>query len=228
MDLIKQNDKGEFVISQTAWDKIYKKEMEPVKIEIKENPAILEDLNNKLFEEVWNKYASGNISKWEMDSVCFYRNAHELAHIDKERYNISNYNELAEEPIIDKVWTTKDGKEIPIFQLTRICGTVIDKNKIKNLVTLLTDNGVVGVKIYRAQFSKYDKQISVKNELTGKKTIIERSWFKRGNKLMLSGIRRGDNFVPKVYKNGLFEFPIELITSIDENGIIEVAGERAE
>jgi len=228
MDLIKQNEKGEFVIGQTTWDKIYKKEMEPVKVEIKENPAILEDLNNKLFEEIWNKYASGNISKWEMDSVCFYHNAHELAHIDKERYGISNYNNLAEEPIIDKVWTTKDGKEIPIFKLTRICGTVIDKNKTKNLVTLLTDDGVVGVKIYRAQFSKYDKQISVKNELTGKKTIIERSWFKRGNKLMLSGIRRGDNFVPKVYKNGLFEFPIELITSIDENGIIEVAGERAE
>jgi len=71
MDLINKNEKGEFVIGQTSWDKIYKKEMEPVKVEIKENPAILEDLNNKLFEEIWNKYASGNISKWEMDSVCF-------------------------------------------------------------------------------------------------------------------------------------------------------------
>ena len=45
---------------------------------------------------------------------------------------------------------------------------------------------------------------------------------------MVAGIRRGDNFVPKIYKNSEFEYPIELITSIDENGIVEVAGERAE
>ena len=228
MDLIKQDEKGNFVISQTTWDKIYKKEMEAIKVELKENPAILEDLNKKLFNEVWNKYADGSISKWEMDSVCFYYNEHELAHIDKDRYHIENYEDLSEEPIVENVWTTKEGKEIPIFKLTRICGTVVDKNKTKNLVTLLTDDGVVGVKIYRAQFSKYDKQISVKDEITGKKTIIERSWFKRGNKLMMSGIRRGDNFVPKVYKKCEFEFPIELITRVNEDGTVEVAGERAE
>ena len=100
---------------------------------------------------------------------------------------------------------------------------------MKNIVTLLTENGVVNLKIYRAQFSKYDKQISVKDPVTGKKTIIERSWFKRGNKLMVAGIRRGDNFVPKIYKNNAyFTYPIELITSIDEDGIVTVAGERAE
>ena len=44
---------------------------------------------------------------------------------------------------------------------------------------------------------------------------------------MISGIRRGDNFIPKVYKKGQFEFPIELITSINDDGEIEVAGERA-
>ena len=150
-----------------------------------------------------------------MDSVCFYSHIHELAAIDKDRYGIVDYEQLPENPEIDKIWTTKDGKEIPIFKLNRICGTVIDKNKTKNIVTLLTDSGVVNMKIYRAQFSKYDKQISVKNPETGKKTIIERSWFKRGNKLMVAGISE-------------FEYPIELITSIDENGIVEVAGERAE
>ena len=228
MDLIKQDEKGNFIISQTTWDKIYKKEMEPVKVEIKENPAILEDLNNKLFKEMWDKYASGTISKWEMDAVCFYHHAHELAYINKEEYGIIDYNELPEQPMVDKVWTTKDGKEIPIFKLFRVCGTVIDKNKTKNIVTLLTDSGVVNLKIYRAQFSKYDKQISVKDPVTGKKTIVERSWFKRGNKLMVAGIRRGDDFVPKVYKNCEFEFPIELITDINDEGMVTVAGERAE
>lgn len=231
MDLVEQNEKGNFIIKQSVWDKIYKKEMEGIKEELKTNLTILENLNNKLFEEMWNKYASGTISKWEMDSVCFYYHKHELAQIDKKRYRISNFYDLSEEPIIESTWKPKDRdgnvtKEIPLFKLTRICGTVIDKDKNKNLVTLLTDDGVVGVKIYRAQFSKYDKQISVKDEVTGKKTIVERSWFRRGNKLMVSGIRRGDNFVPKVYKKSEFEFPIELITSINDEGEIEVAGER--
>lgn len=231
MDFIKQDDKGNFVITQTTWDKIYKKEMEVIKEELKANPAILEDLNNKLFNEVWNKYADGTISKWEMDSVCFYYHEHELAHIDKDEYGIVNFNSLSEEPTVESVWTPKDKdgnitKEIPLFKINRICGTVIDKNKTKNIVTLLTDEGVVNVKIFRSQFSKYDKQISVKDEVTGKKTIIERSWFKRGNKLMIAGIRRGDNFVPKVYKKGLFEFPIELIYSVDNSGMVELAGER--
>ena len=229
MDLVSQNKEGQFMIKQREWDKIYKKEMTDIREELKTNPKILEDLNKKLFDSVWNKYADGNISKWEMDSVCFYYDKHELADIDKERYYIEDYFDLSEEPEVDNIWKTKEGKEIPIFKLTRICGTVIDKNKMKNIVTLLTENGVVNLKIYRAQFSKYDKQISVKDPVTGKKTIIERSWFKRGNKLMVAGIRRGDNFVPKIYKNNVyFTYPIELITSIDEDGIVTVAGERAE
>ena len=227
MDLISQDDNGNFRIKQTEWDKIYKRQMSGIREELKTNTSILDNLNNKLFNAMWNKYANGTISKWEMDSVCFYHHKHELADIDKERYMIENYIDLPEEPVIDNVWTTKDGKEVPIFKLTRICGTVIDKNKTKNIVTLLTDTGVVSLKIYRAQFSKYDKQISVKDEVTGKKTIIERSWFRRGNKLMITGLRRGDSFVPKVYKNGVFEFPIELITNLNEDGSIDVAGERA-
>lgn len=229
MDLISQDEKGNFIIKQSSWDKIYKKEMDGIREELKTNEDILNDLNKKLFDGVWNKYAQGTVSKWEMDSVNFYYHIHELAHIDKERYSIVDYNKLNEEPEVDTVWTTKDGKEIPIFKLNRICGTVIDKNKTKNIVMLLTDSGVVAVKIYRAQFSKYDKQISIKDEQTGKKTIVERSWFKRGNKLMIVGIRRGDNFVPKIYKNNKqFDYPIELIVDIDNDGLVTVAGERAE
>ena len=182
LDLVSQDENGNFRIKQNEWDKIYKKEMTGIKEELKTNPDILINLNNKLFKEVWDKYAEGSISKWEMDSVCFYSHQHELAGIDKDKYYLTDYNSLEENPKVDKIWTTKDGKEIPIFELNRICGTVIDKNKTKNIVTLLTDTGVVQVKIYRAQFSKYDKQISVKDEATGKKTIVERSWFKRDRK----------------------------------------------
>lgn len=226
MDLVSQDEDGAYVIKQSIWTKIYKTQMETIKEEMKTNQSILQNLNTKLFNKMWDKYASGNISKWEMDSVSFYYHNHELLNIDKEKYHIDNFFNLNEEPEVETVWE-KDGKDIPIFKLHRICGTVIDKDKMKNIVTLLTEDGVVNVKIFRSQFSKYDRQISVKDEVTGKKTIIEKSWFKRGNKIMFVGIRRGDNFVPKIYKrNPYFEFPVDLITSINEEGIIEVAGER--
>ena len=229
MDLIEQDENKNFKIKQSYWDKIYKKQMENVKQELKTNTSILENLNNKLFNNMWEKYASGNRSKWEMDSVSFYYDNHELKNIDKKKYYIDNFFDLPEEPEVDTIWQ-KDGKDIPIFKLHRICGTVIDKNKIKNSVTLLTEEGVVTVKIYRAQFSKYDRQISVKDPVTGKKTIIEKSWFKRGNKVMIAGIRRGNEFIPKIYKrNNKFDFPIELILNLDEKtGEVVLAGERAE
>ena len=104
---------------------------------------------------------------------------------------------------------------IYIYQLNRIDGTVIGKDKLKNIVTILTQYVIVKLKIYRSQFSKYDRQIVEKDEETLKKKVIEKSWFTRGNQLIITGIRRGsDNFVPKVYKKTPYA-PIELITNID-------------
>ena len=95
-----------------------------------------------------------------------------------------------------------------------IAGTVIEKNKLKNIVTLLTQYGVVKVKIYKPQFVKYDKQSFIKDEVTGKKTVTEKSWFTRGNKLIIQCIRRGDNAIPKAYKTSPYK-PITLISDID-------------
>ena len=39
-------------------------------------------VNNILFDDVWKKYAEGNVSKWEMDSVSFYSHKHELDGVD--------------------------------------------------------------------------------------------------------------------------------------------------
>ena len=53
------------------------------------------------------------------------------------------------------------GKRIPLFKLHRIAGTVLDRDKAKKTVMLLTTTGVVAVKIYGA-FEAYDRQISVR------------------------------------------------------------------
>ena len=134
---------------------------------------------------------------------------------------------MPEEPQIEKTFK-KNNRVIPLYKITRIMGTVLDRDKTRKTVTLLTKNGVVIVKIYGDAFTNYDKQISVKNPITGKKTIVERSWLKRGNKIIVTGIRRGSNeFVCKKYKSTPYSL-IELITKVNKNGTIETQDKRYE
>lgn len=227
-DLLTFDDESNCCILQKDWDKIYKKQMEGMR-EFLSNPTTLESLNNNLIKDLLDKYCLGTISKWEMDSIGFYNGAHELTGVDNSRYEITNYFDLPIEPEIEKVFTTKDGKDIPIFKLYRIAGTVLEKNKLKNILTLLTKDGVVKVKIFKPQFVKYDKQIFEKDIETGKKKIIEKSWFTRGNKLIITGIRRDDFFIPKIYKNCKYDYPIGLINEIDYfDGTLDIQTERSE
>lgn len=220
------NEEETAKILQTKWDSIYKKDMEPVRVWMKTNQEeILNNLNSNLLNEVKDKYADGNISKWEMDSLSFYYHPHELANLKKEIYDIDDFNKLQENEI-DKEFPTKTGEIITMFKIHRIAGTVIDKNKDKGLVILLTPTGVVNVKIWKNQFAKWDKQISERGS-DGKKHVIEKSFFTRGNKLIITGIRRGDDFVPKKYKSTTYPL-FERIDKIDDKGfILESVVERA-
>ena len=70
--------------------------------------------------------------------------------------------------------------------------------------------------LVRRRLSKlYDKQLSQRGE-DGKKHVIEKSWFSRGTKLMVQGIRRGDGFIPKKRKQSFYPI-ISKITSVDNN-----------
>ena len=213
------------VISQTQWDAIYKKQMDPVRDYLKANKdAMLKKLNNKILLENWDKYCAGSVSKWEMDSIGFYYHEHELARVDESAYSICDLNELPTQPEIDRI-IMMQGKEIPMYKLHCLAGTVVDKNKNKNSITLLTKYGVVNVKIYQAQYAKFDKQISEKNP-DGTKTVKEKSWFTRGTKLLVTGIRRDDTFQLKKYKNTPGEV-VQLITKVDdEDGLMCLQSKR--
>ena len=208
---------GKQLILQKVWDKKYASGMEKLKLHLKNSTDLLNKLNQQLYQEVFDKYAQGSISKWEMDSVNFYYHEHEMAHINFYQYDIRDFSEQSDNPIVEKIIQTKDGKKIPMFELWRIAGTVIDKNKLKHTVTLSTPFGIVDVKIYKSQFAKYDKQLSEKQS-DGTKKVVEKSWFSRGNKLMITGIRRDGNFIPKVYKNSIYQYPIQLIDKIEKDG----------
>lgn len=226
MDKLISTENG-FMIKQTVWDKIYQKHMDIIRPFVKNNSEqLLEAINNRIISDNWNKYCSGSISKWEMDAISCYFHEHELAATKIARYNIKSFSKLPEQPEVAFIYEKK-GQSIPIFEITRICGTVLDKDKNKNLVTLLTTDGVVEVKLYGPVFNNYNKQISVKNEVTGKKTIIEKSWLSRGNKIIVTGMRRESMFIAKKYKNTPYHL-VELITEITEDGSIKTVGERAD
>lgn len=209
-----------FGIKQIAWKKIYDEVMDRIRPYLKENnQKLLTSVNSRLTEDVWNKYCLGNTSKWEMDSVSCYFHEHELARVDNAYYGFSNFFDLSEEPEIERVFEIK-GKRVPIFKIHRIYGTVLDRDKMKKLVTLLTPDGVVTVKIFGEVFNIYDRQISEKGA-DGKKYVKEKSTFARGNKIVVCGIRDGDSFRAKKYKATPYHL-CELIEEVYPDGKIKM------
>lgn len=187
-------------ILQSAWDKVYQAFMDIARVWLKDNQKeILEEYNFMLFKETWEKYATGNTSAWEMSSVCFYHGEHELKDVNYNKYGIVDYESLPSEPRVDYFFK-RNGREIPIYKIYKIIGTVIAKNDSRHSISLLTTTGVVSVKFTGEYYSMFKKQISEK-QADGKKKVMEKSWFTRGTKLMIAGFRRDDQFVAKTYKN---------------------------
>lgn len=217
------NDK--IIINQKTWDKIYSAEMDKVRNWIKENKEqILTELNTKLFEQTWEKYAKGTISSWEMDSLCFYYHAHELSNVDFDKYGIKDFNELESREI--EGYIKRNRREIPIFKIYTIAGTVIAKNDTKATVNLLTPTGVVPVKFNKEYYSMFKKRICQLNKETGKKQIVEEGWFKKGTLLLVNGYRREDTFVAKTYKS-TNAHQLYKILSINSNHTLTITSERA-
>lgn len=187
-------------------------------------------LKEQHIQELWEKYCKGSVSKWEMESLNYYYHKHELEHVDIEKYKIDSFYNLPEEPYVIQYKPNKQGKVYPEYRLNRIVGTVLDKNKNKHTVSLLTTDGVVTIKFYDGLFNFYNKTIKKKMIVKGKEknVTIEKPWFTRGNKLVINGIRRGDSFFPKKAYNSdyLSRHTVALIYSIDDFGNMELQLER--
>ena len=226
MDLLKLSNSYIFEIKQTDWDKIYKKQMDIIRPFIQRNKeGLLNSINNKLRQDLWDKYCDGNISKWEMDSISCYIHEHELVHLKNSVYGLADFYKLPDEPEVAYRFKSKQtGQLVPLYRIYRIAGTVLDKDKTRKTITLLTKDGVVSVKLFGAAFTHYDRQISQRGA-DGKKHVIEKSWFTRGNKIIVSGIKQEGMFIGKKYKSNDWHL-VELITKIEDNGKIRVKRER--
>lgn len=195
---------------------------------ILKNKEVIEEYNKLIYQQIKDKYAKGNESQWEMNSMNYYKGKHELENVDTNRYSITNFFELPSDPVVNETWTSKNGRVFKRYKLSLIMGTVLDRNKDKHTIDLLTPQGVVTLKYYSGLFNHYNKTISKVVDEKGKKVKkrIEESWFKRGSKILVYGFRNGDNFFPRKYKNSIFEHTTMKIQDINTDGTIQVQFER--
>lgn len=214
------------VIKQDTWKKLYTKGMKKARDYFKVcQQELLDQLNNSLFQEMWNKYAKGTYADWEMDSLGFYFHEHPLTNINKQDYNISIYKDLPEKPVVQYTFK-RNNINIPIFETTRIVGTVIAKDDTRSQISILTvESGVVTVKFTREYYAKYNKRIS-ELQADGTKKVREEGWFKKGTKVLINGFRREDMFVAKRYKKQAMSHQLYRILNIDNDGNIEITNKR--
>ena len=200
VDLLEEFEEG-LAIKDTVWKKLYTKGMDKARDYFKANQdKLLEQLNNKLFQEMWNKYASGSLATWEMDSLGFYYHEHPLKNINKTMYNIVPYNELPSNPTVERKFK-RNGVDIPLFKTTRIIGAVVAKEDNKSCISLLTpESGVVTVKMSRDYYARLNRQIS-ELQADGTKKVREKGWFTRGTLLVFNGFKRSGMFFTKSYRH---------------------------
>ena len=203
-----------------TWDKQYQAFMDVFRDWLRtDGNTVLSDLNAQIFKEDWIKYAKkSNLAAWEMEVLCFYSHPHELLNVNMNKYGLSNFSNIPSDPVVERTFY-KNNHAINIFKLYRICGTCIAKNKVKSTVSLLTTDGVVNVKFRKEYFALFDKRISERGD-DGVKHVVEKSWFDRGNMILVQGIRSGDEFITKKYASSGGHHLYHIIDIKDNNELV--------
>ena len=217
------------IISEKKFLKEWKKKQESLS-EWLSQPETLKQFNDAVLKSIMEDKASGNIAKWEMDSLCFYYTEHALAHLNEEKYGVVNFFELPEIPkTYDYYYRYINGekKAIDKYQIVRLAGTVLDNDNNKHMITLLTQYGVVTCKYNKGQYSHYNKRITQLNE-DGKKKVLDNSWLSRGTNLLICGYRQDDIFRVYKYKDTIYTHTTYRIDSINDQGEVEVTTDRVQ
>ena len=193
-DQVEYDEFNSMYFEERRWKRYYDQNMLPIKNYIQKNhDALLKQMNEHAVKEKEGKYMKGTIADWEMDSLSFYYTHHKFEEEEYQKalqkWGVCNFNDLPEEPEIE--WQNGEAKK---FRLSTIAGVAIGRDKMKNLVGVLTTDGYFNVKVYRSTFNKFDKQIKTAAE-------TEKSWFSKGTMLLLQGYRMDDEFKIKAYKS---------------------------
>ncbi|MGL5957775.1 MAG: hypothetical protein ACRCZZ_04175, partial [Phocaeicola sp.] len=215
-------------IDHKLYEKQYKKLLEPLKKYIAENQShMLENFNQHLLQSEVAKYSDGKGTQAEMEVASvgmFSADDHWLFDIDFQLYNISTFAKLPVEPLRSSSFTAKNGREVSLFKIDKIVGIVVHRVPEKGIVYILDKDGVVEVKMAKPLFAQYDKQISRIDE-TGKKTVVAKSMFARGNIILVQGYRDNDIFKAKKYANGLGHTVSQIEDIVDGRIVFKTARE---
>ena len=148
-----------------------------------------------------------------MDTLSYYYNDHVMKNTPEARYGIVDFFSLSERPEDED-------------RIVAIAGTVVDNNKNKRIVTVLTKHGVVDVKFFSSTYARFNQDIVSVDRKTGVKTKIDTSWFKRGTNIIVYGQRRDNAFVNKTYREGNFTRTGGLINEIRHDGTLSISYAR--
>lgn len=221
------NNKKGMYIDIKVWDNLYKDGMLELKEYMYKNQdKLIDKLQEAEINEIWASSCEGSLSTWEMDTLGFYYHEHDLVGTYHPEFKFKDYFEMSESPT-PKEYIKVKGRDVPVMELQTICGTVLDKSSYKHTVILLTPTGVVNVKCVAEQYSKYDKQISQLNKETGKKEVVEKSWFRRGTKLIVNGWRNGDQFMARG-RQSEGKYPFYKVIDSDDTGALNITRYRAD
>ena len=212
--------KNHYLISEKNFNKEVAQKLEPLK-EWFDKPDTLIQYNDLSLKSIMNDKAPGTVNKWSMDALGYYDVEHELANINEKEYGCVNFFTQPEQPEIYDTYTKWINGERRIFPKKTICrimGTVVSSDNNHNMISLLTLYGVVNVKFNKGQYTFYNKRISQPdpNE-PDKKKVLENSWFKRGNILLVAGYRDWET---------VFTHTVSLVINITENNQLELQNER--
>ena len=183
------------------------------------------EINNEI-KTLEDKFAIGSVASWEMDTMCFYHEPHELSSLNEVLYNVKNFEKLPEYPTPRKVMT-KSGTEKDVYDLCTVAGTVIANNNTKHTVTILTKHGVVDLKMFAQLYTDFNQKYSTMDpKKPSVKIVIDDSWFKRGKLIIAHGFRRENMFNVRVDRAEGYARSIGLIESISTDGTANIRYHR--
>ena len=217
-----------YVISEKKFSKEVDKLIQPLR-DWMANEKTLKIYNKMLFDKLWNEKCPGNEAAWAMQSLSYYDKDHELKGINEKKYGIVNFFDLPETPDHYETyyrWIDGERKELNKYIIHRIAGTVLNADNLHSIISLLTCYGVVNVKYPKNTYAFYNRRLSQVINDKGEKQVVENSWFKRGNLIIVAGYRREDTFVPKVYQDTAWKHTTNLITTVNYDGTLELQLER--
>lgn len=225
--IVGTNDSGA-IISEKKFEKEWDELVQPLKDFFSQEDT-LKKYNEVKLEEIYKSYASGTPEQWDMESLSYYPDRHELWNLNESKYGIVNFNDLPTKPVVYDYYTRRiqgEIKHMPKFQIVRLAGTVLDSDNNKHVVTLLTNYGVVSCKYNKGHYVYYNKRLSEPVPGTDKKKVIEESWFKRGSKIVVCGYRRDDQFIVSRYQDTIYIHTTNKIQEVYQNGDMLIQTER--